>query len=146
MGRMSDQALHLVLGAILLVHGIAHVGPIGAMWWVATGHHTPAGTWSAAHSWALPMLASRTATTVAATFWVVSIVGFTLAALAFWGIGLSSDLWPPLGAASALVSGTGIVLFFGSWPAFNAIAALVVNVGVLVAVAIGWPPDAVLAA
>lgn len=143
---MNDDTLRLVVGGILLVHGIAHVGPIGAQLWIRSGHVTPAGSWSAARSWAAPGLSADAAGTVAGAFWVVSLVGFVLTALAFWGIGLPVDAWGPLGAGSALVSTAGIVLFAGTWPAFNTVAALGVNVGVIVAVLIGWPPASVVGA
>ena len=83
------------------------------------------------------------ATMVAVGFWVVSMVGFVLAALAFWEIGLPLAWWRPLAVVAALVSTAGIVLFFGTWPVFNTLAALAVNVAVLVAVAIDWPPASV---
>jgi hypothetical protein len=140
---MSDQVLRLVVGGVLLLHGIAHGGALGALWWVGSGRAANAGGWTAARSWAVPSLASDTATTVAVVFWLVSMIGFVLTALAFWGIVLPVDWWRPLGVASALVSTAGIVLFFGTWPMFNTLAALAVNIAVLVAVMTNWPPESV---
>jgi hypothetical protein len=58
---MDDDTLRFVVGGILLVHGIAHVGPIGAQLWIRSGHVTPAGSWSAARSWVAPGLSADTA-------------------------------------------------------------------------------------
>ena len=143
---MSDDSLRLVVGGILLVHGIAHVGPIGAQLWIRSGHVTPAGSWSVARSWAAPGLSADAAGTVAGTFWVFSLVGFILTALAFWGIGLPVVAWRPLGVGSALASTAGIVLFAGTWPGFNTAAALGVNIGVIVVVLTGWLPASVVSA
>jgi hypothetical protein len=140
---MSDQTLRLVAGAVLLLHGIAHGGALGALWWIGTGRSANTGGWAAARTWLSTSLASDTATMVAVAFWIVSLVGFVLAALAFWGIALPLELWRPLGVVAALVSTAGIVLFFGTWPLFNTLAALAVNVGVLVAVATNWPPESI---
>ena len=138
---VSDESLRIVVGGVLFLHGIAHLGAIAALWWVTSGRD--AGGWKVARMWALPSLAPRTATMIAVAFWIVSTIGFVLTALAFWGIVLPVEWWQALGVASALVSGTGIVLFLGTWATFNMIAALVVNVAVLVAVLIGWPPESV---
>ncbi len=82
-------------------------------------------------------------TAVASAFWVVSLIGFVAAAIAFWGIGLPGEAWRPLAVVSALVSMAGIVLFFGTWPMFNTLAALAMNVAVLIALlGLRWPPEA----
>jgi hypothetical protein len=138
---MSDDLLRIVVGGVILLHGIAHLGALGALWWVTSGRD--AGGWKPARMWAFPSLMPRTATSIAVGFWVVSTIGFVLTALAFWGIILPVEWWQALGAVSALVSGTGIVLYLGTWATFNTIAALAVNIAVLVAVVIGWPPASV---
>lgn len=143
---MNDDTLRIVVGGVILVHGIAHVGAIGALLWIRSGRPTATGSWSAARSWLAPGLSTDAATGIASTFWAVSLVGFVLAALAFWGILLPVDAWRPLGVVSALVSTTGIAFFAGTWPVFNTLAALVVDVCVLVAVLAGWPPATVFAA
>lgn len=141
---MSDEMLRWVVGGVLLLHGIAHAGAIGSLWWVGSGRATNAGGWTAARSWLVPSLTTTMATRLAVSFWIASLVGFLLAALAFLGIILPADAWPALGAASAAISTVGIVAFFGTWPMFNTLAALAVNAGVLVAVFSGWPPQAAL--
>jgi hypothetical protein len=140
---VSDQTLKLVVGGVLLLHGLSHAGALGALAWI--GHFGPGGTgkWGQARSWLLPSLPASSATLVAAAFWVAALVGFVLAALSFWGV-LPVGGWQALAVASAAVSMAGILLFFGNWPPFNTVAALAVNVAVLVAVLwLGWPPASV---
>ena len=138
---MSDEMLRLVVGAVLLVHGLGHIGALIALGWATSGRD--AGGWKPARMWVARSLAPRSATLIAVVFWLVSTVGFVLTALAFWGVILPVEWWQPLGFVSALVSGTGIILFLGTWAAFNTIAAMAVNIGVLVAVVIGWPAESV---
>jgi len=37
---MSDQTLRWLVGAVILLHGIANVGSIGALWWLGSGRAT----------------------------------------------------------------------------------------------------------
>jgi hypothetical protein len=138
---VSDELLRIVVGGVLLLHGIAHLGALGALWWVTSGRD--AGGWKPARMWLAPSLAPRTTRMIAVVFYLVSTVGFVLTALAFWDILLPVEWWQPLGFVSALVSGTGIVLYLGTWATFNTIAALLVDIAVLVAVVIGWPSESV---
>jgi hypothetical protein len=131
---MSDQLLRLLIGGVILVHGIAHGGAIGALLWVRSGHATAPGSWTAARSWLAPGLSAESATAVAIGLYAIALVGFVLTALAFFGIVLPVDWWRLLGVGSAIASTAGIAVFFGTWPAFNMLAALAVNVGVVVAV------------
>ena len=138
---MSDQLVRLVSFGVLLVHGLGHGGALGALAWIALRPGSDTGAWTAARSWLLPSLAPGTATLMASAFWIVSLVGFVVAALAFWLAG--GDAWRPIAIGTALVSGLGVVLFFGTWPMFNTLAALVVNAAVLVAlVVLRWTPPA----
>jgi hypothetical protein len=142
---MSTQIVFLVVGAVLLVHGIAHVGPIGAYIWIKTKPGDNTSGWLAARSWLFPSLPPTAATVVASVFWALCIIGFVAAALSFWGIIFPGEVWRQLAIASALVSSTGIVLFFGTWPIFNTIAALAVNVTVLVTqLWLHWPSAAMM--
>jgi hypothetical protein len=140
---MSDQAIKLLAAGVLLVHGLGHGGALGALAWIRLRPGTPTGDWLAARSWLVPSLPGDTATMLASTFWAVSLVGFVIAAMSFWGVVVPGSAWRHLAVASALVSFAGIVLFFGTWPMFNTLAALGVNVAVLVAVLwLHWPPQA----
>jgi len=128
---MPDQPLRFILGAILLVHGLGHIGPVGAYLWLRRRPDTDTSGWTAARSWLMPGLSPAAATVVASLFWVFAVVGFVVAAFSFWGI-LPVDWWTTAAVASAIVSLTGIVAFLGTWPAFNTVAAIVVNIGALV--------------
>jgi hypothetical protein len=140
--HMSDQVVKLVVPLTLLVHGLGHGGAWGALVWIGARPGTDTGGWLAARSRLVPSLPASTATTVASAFWILSLIGFVVAALAFWGVLVPGETWRPLAVASALVSIAGIALFFGTWPMFNTLAALGVNVAVLVAVlSLHWPPQ-----
>jgi hypothetical protein len=140
---MSDQMLKWVVGGVLMIHGLGHGGALAALAWIQARGGGETGSWTSARAWALPTLSGDTATVIASAFWIVSLVGFVVAALSFWGIFVPADWWRPVGVATALVSIAGIVLFFGTWPMFNTLAALGVNVAVLVAVLmLRWPPQA----
>lgn len=140
---MSDQMIKLIAAGVLLLHGLGHGGALGALAWIRFRPGTPTGYWLAARSWLVPSLPGDTATTIASAFWIVSLVGFVIAAMSFWGILVPGDMWRPLAVASAVVSGAGIAFFFGTWPMFNTLAALGVNVAVLVALLwLHWPPQA----
>ena len=142
---MSDQTIKLIAAGVLLLHGLGHGGALGALAWMRLRPGTNAGDWLAARSWLAPSLPGNSATTVASAFWIVSLMGFVIAAMSFWGIVVPASVWRPLAVAAALVSATGIVLFFGTWPTFNTLAALGVNVAVIVAIVwLRWPSDAML--
>lgn len=140
---MSDEILRLLIGGVLLVHGLGHGGALGALLWIRFRPHTSTGDWAAARTWLMPALPAETAATLASAFWIAALAGFVLAALSFWGIVLPADVWRSLGLGSAVVSLIGIAVFFGTWPAFNTVAALAVNAAVLVAAWVGWPPPSV---
>jgi hypothetical protein len=140
---MSDQIIKIVIAAVLLLHGLGHGGAIGALIWIGRKPGTDTGGWQAARSWLFPSLSAPAATTVASTFWVLSLIGFVAAAMSFWGILAPGEAWRPLAVASAIVSILGIALFLGTWPTFNTLAALGVNVAVLVTqLWLHWPPQA----
>lgn len=142
---MSDQTLNLIIAAALLLHGLGHGGALGALIWIARRPGADTGGWRAARSWLLPSLAPPSATRLASTFWVLALIGFVAAGLAFLGILLPGAVWIPLAIVAALVSILGIVLFIGTWPAFNTVAALAMDLAVLVALlALRWPSASTL--
>ena len=139
---MSDPIVKLIIAGALTLHGLGHGGALGALIWIGARPGTNTGGWLAARSWLVPGLAAETATTVASIVWILSLIGFVAAALAFWGILLPGEAWRPLAVVSAIVSMLGIMLFIGTWPTFNTLAALGVNVAVLVAVlGLHWPSE-----
>jgi hypothetical protein len=121
-----------------MVHGIAHIGALGALMWIGYSPGTATGGWLPARSWLFPSLSASTATALASIFWVVALLGFVVVALSFWGIRVPVRVWRPVAVVSAVVSTIGVVLFFGTWPMFNTIAALGMNV-VAVLIALLWP-------
>ncbi len=142
---MSDQTIKLIAAGVLLVHGLGHGGALCALAWIRLRPGTATGDWHQAQSWLMPSIREDTAMTLASALWIVSLVGFVIAAMSFWGVVLPDSVWRPVAVAAALVSLAGITLFFGTWPTFNTLAALAVNVAVLAAVLwLRWPPSAVL--
>ena len=110
--------------------------------WIGLRPGTDTVGWLAARSWLFRSLSAPIATTIASVFWMLSLLGFVAAALAFWGTLVPGEAWRPLAVASAVVSTVGIVLFFGTWPMFNTLAATGMNVAVLVALLwLHWPPQ-----
>lgn len=80
---MSDQMLKLLVGGVLLVHGLGHCGALGALLWIRFRPGTSRGDWAAARTWLMPTLPTETATTPASAFWIASLVGSVVAALSF---------------------------------------------------------------
>lgn len=137
---------NLIIGSILLVHGLGHGGALGALLWIRFMPGTTTGGWLAARSWLFPSLTGPNASIVAGAFWILALIGFVAAALSYWGVLLPADVWRPVAVASAIVSLAGMILFAGTWPAFNYVAALAVNIAVLVAVLLlHWTPDPIAA-
>jgi hypothetical protein len=137
---VSDQWIRIIWFAMLLLHGLGHGGAMGALAWIAARPNSSTGSWTAATSWLLPSMTTRTAALLANAFWLVSLVGFVAAALLFW---FGNDAGPPVAIVAAVASTAGIVLFFRNWPLFNTLAALTVNVIVLVALLVlRWTPPA----
>src|SRR5512140_700400 len=113
---MSDEMLKLVIGGVLLVHGLGHGGALGALLWIRLRPRSSTGDWSAARTWLMPALPAETAATLASAFWVAALVGFVMAALSFWGLVLPADVW----------------------------RSVAVDVAVFVAIWLQWPPQSVL--
>jgi hypothetical protein len=137
---MSPEITKAVAAGVLLLHGLGHGGALGALIWIAFRPGDESGGWRAARSWIVPTLPPEIATGVASAFWILSLVGFVSAALAFLGILLPVETWRAVAVGSAIVSLAGILFFLGTWPPFNTIAALLVNLAVLVTqLVLRWP-------
>lgn len=140
---MSNEMVRVIIAAVLLVHGLGHGGALGALAWIWRRPGSATGGWHAARSWLFPAMPSSEARLVASGFWILSLVGFVLAASSFLGILLPGEMWRTLAIVSAFISMTGILLFLGNWPVFNTTAAIVVNLAVLLALNwLNWPPAA----
>ena len=139
---MSDRLINIIIGAVLLLHGLGHGGALGALLWIKFKSSVNTGAWSAAHSWALPSLPNNAATTIASVFWILALIGFVAAALSFWGVLVPEGAWRQIAVVSAIISIFGIILFMGIWPTFNTITALGVNIAILVTqIWLHWPPQ-----
>jgi hypothetical protein len=139
---MPDQIITIIISAVLLLHGLGHGGAIGALMWVEARPGSDTSGWLAARSWLLPSLSRKNARTLAIIFWIVSLMGFLAAVLAFLGILLPQAFWRQISVGSAIVSTLGIVLFLGTWPSFNTLAALGVNMVVFITqIWLRWPPE-----
>src|SRR3989304_9070996 len=83
---MADQVIKLVIAGVLLLHGVAHVGPLATYIWIRARPADNTGGWVAARSWLLPTLPATTATAIASAFWLLSLVGFLGASLSVFGL------------------------------------------------------------
>jgi hypothetical protein len=143
---MSPDTIKLIITAVLFLHGVAHV-------W-AVFQNLPQATNPSAkpaipvRSWLFPKLSPRPAAIAAGVYWLLSGIGFIVAALSFWNAP-ATGLWRQLAVGSALISTIGIVLFSGIWPGapnrqlsnLDTIIALVVNIAVFIFVLVlNWPP------
>jgi hypothetical protein len=119
---VSDQVVRLVAFGVLLLHGLGHGGALGAMAWIALRPGSDTGAWTAARSWLWPSAAPETATLAASAFWIVSLIGFVIAALAFWfGWG---DAWQPRSPSEPpWFQASASSACFGTWPMFNTTVA-----------------------
>jgi len=121
--------LKIVVGLVLLAHGIGHSMGLLQIFKVASVNPPWQGD-----SWILSGVAGPTVTqAVGAIIWTVAIVGF--AAVAGVVVGwLPAEWWPPLAIVSSVVSLVGVAFFPIAFPLFSTIGAVLVDVVVLAAV------------
>ena len=129
--------IKLLIGGVLLAHGIGHsLGPL-QVFRVATVNPQWHGD-----SWLLTgSLGTSVAQGIGIVLWALSIVGF--AALAGVVVGwLPASWWEPLAIGSAAVSLLSIALFPMAFPSFSTLAAVAVDVALLGAVLVAhWTPS-----
>jgi hypothetical protein len=144
---MDPGLIRTLITAGLLLHGVAHGRAflallIEAVW---SRDRTPVPV----HLWIWPSLSHRAAVLIASPFYLVSAVGFILAALAFWGVVPFSGAWRQMALLSSVVSVVGVVLSSGVWPGapsrrfsmLDTSIGLVVDAAVIVLLlVVGWPP------
>lgn len=129
--------LKIVIGLVLLAHGIGHSMGLLQVFKVATVNPQWQGD-----SWLLTGVAGTTATqAIGVALWTLAIVGF--AALAAVVVGwLPEAWWQPLAIGSAAISLVGLLFFPIAFPLFSTLGALVVDVAVLAAVLwFHWAPS-----
>ena len=129
--------LRIVIGLVLLAHGIGHSMGLLQLFKVATVNPQWQGD-----SWLLTGVVGATATqAIGVSLWMLAIVGFgALGAVVFgW---LPETLWPPLAIVSAATSLVGLFFFPIAFPLFSTLGALLVDVAVLAAVLwFHWAPS-----
>jgi hypothetical protein len=129
--------LRIVIGVVLIAHGIGHsMGPM-QMFKVASVNPAWQGD-----SWILTNVAGQGLTqAIGVVLWTVALVGFAAlgAVVAGW---LPASWWQPLAVGSSIVSLAGLVLFPVAFPVFSSIGAAVIDVAVLVAALwLNWTPS-----
>ena len=121
--------LKIVIGLVLLAHGIGHSMGLLQIFKVASVNPQWHGD-----SWILTGVAGASVTqAVGAILWTVAIVGF--AAVAGVVVGwLPAEWGQPLAIVSSVVSLVGIAFFPIAFPLFSTLGAAAVDVAVLAAV------------
>lgn len=129
--------LKIVIGLVLIAHGIGHSMGMLKVFGLATVNPAWDGS-----SWILSGVAGATVTNaVGIVLWAVALVGFIAAGLVVIGL-LPEAWWVPLAVVSSVASLAGIVLFPIAFPVVSTIGALAVDVVVLAAVLwAGWSPS-----
>jgi hypothetical protein len=129
--------LKIVIGLVLIAHGIGHSMGMLKVFGLATVNPDWDGS-----SWILSGVAGSTITNaIGMVLWAAALVGFVAAGLVVLGV-LPEEWWVPLAIASSIASLAGVVLFPVAFPVFSTVGAAVIDVAVLVAVLwAGWSPS-----
>ena len=135
--------LKVIIGVVLIAHGIGHVlGLFPIAGWARAEH------WSA-DSWVLTGFTGPTVTNVlGGALWLTAMVTFIVAGLGVLGLWVPIAWIRPLAVIGAVASIVGLVLFWEAFPETTSrIAALAVDVIVLWAVLLGhWPAEDIIPA
>jgi hypothetical protein len=129
--------LKIVVGLVLLAHGIGHSMGLLQIFKVAT----ISPEWSG-DSWLLSDIAGPSATqAIGAVLWTAALVGFVALAGVVFGW-LPETWWSTLAIGASAVSLAGLLLFPTAFPTFSSIGAFAVDVAVLAAVLwFHWVPS-----
>ncbi len=129
--------LQIVIGLVLLAHGIGHSMGLLQVFKVATVNPAWHGD-----SWLLTGMAGASAThAIGVALWSVALVGFVALGAVVFGW-LPEAWWQPLAIVASTASLAGLLFFPIAFPTFSTIGALIVDVAVLVAVFwYGWVPS-----
>jgi hypothetical protein len=132
--------LKIVIGIVLLAHGIGHVLGLFPVVGVAPMSSVPKWT---GESWLLPSGQATLAHIVGGVLWAVALVGFLLVSFIVFGW-LPETWWQPMAIGASVVSIVAIALFPSGFPtAVNVVGALVVDIALLVAATVyQWAPSA----
>lgn len=131
--------LKLLIGVVLLAHGIGHV--LGLFPVFGYAPTSPLPKWTG-ESWLLPSAQPGLHHLVGGALWTLAFVGFILLAAIVFGW-LAEAWWQPLAIAAAAASMLALAVFPAGFPsAVNLIGAAVVDLVVLVAaVWYEWVPS-----
>jgi hypothetical protein len=137
---MSPTTLRIIIGLVLLVHGIGHsmaFFPALGLSSTENWHH---------RSWLLtPLIGDTASRVISMILFGAAFVGFIAAALGLFSWLVPHDLWRTLAVVSAVISLAALTLFWNSFAALfpNKIGAIVVDIAVLVGLlALNWPTEA----
>ena len=137
---MAAATTRVVLGVILLGHGIGHA--LGIM--AALGLGSAEG-WSA-RSWLLTdALGDPIARGISFLVWALALLGFLGAALGLFGW-LPHGWWRTLALVASVISLVGLALYWNAFPQLSSkLAAIGVDLAVLYALLIArWPSETIL--
>lgn len=137
---MSATTLRIIIGLVLIVHGIGHAMaffPVMNLFSTEKWHH---------RSWLLTDLVGDSASRViSVVLFGSALIGFIAAALGLFGWLVPHDLWRTLAIVSAVISLVALALFWNSFASLfpNKIGAIAVNLAVLVCLFwLNWPSEA----
>jgi len=137
---MSPTTLRLIIGLVLLVHGIGHV-----MAFLPALNITSTDKWHH-RSWLLvPVIGDTASRVISIILYGAAFIGFIAAALGLFGWLVPHDLWRSLAVVSAVISLIALALFWNSFASLfpNKIGAIAVNIAVLVCLLwLNWPTEA----
>lgn len=137
---MSPTTLRIIIGLVLLVHGIGHV-----MAFLPALNISSTDNWHH-RSWVLtPLIGDTASRVISIILFGAAFVGFIAAALGLFGWIVPHELWRTLSVVSAVISLVALGLFWNSFASFfpNKIGAIVVNIAVLVCLLwLNWPTEA----
>jgi len=136
---MSPTTLRIIIGLVLIVHGIGHCMAFFPALNITSTEH-----WHH-RSWVLTPLIGDTASRVLSiVLFGAAMIGFLAAGLGLFGWLVPHDWWRSLSIVSAVISLVALALFWNSFAALfpNKIGAIAVNVAVLWGLLISnWPPE-----
>lgn len=126
---MSPTTLRIIIGLVLLVHGIGHV-----MAFLPALNITSTDNWHH-RSWLLtPLIGDTASRVISIILFGAALLGFIAAGLGLFSWLVPHDLWRSLAVYSAVISLAALALFWNSFASFfpNKIGAIAVNIAVLV--------------
>ena len=128
--------LKILVGLVLLAHGLGHSMGILQVFKVATVNPQWHGD-----SWILAGAGPTVTQAVGVVLWSVALVGFALAAAVVFGW-LPESYFAALAIVSAVASLAGIVFFPVAFPTFSTLGALAIDIVTLAAVLwYQWEPS-----